>query len=131
MGGKGKIMAKNNAGSIFYLILNLAVGTLLAIGGIWAINGGGDLANLSVFANSTLRLVFGIIELICGLFIILSCFIGDKFGTFGNILKIIVLVVWIIAAVCDLARGSLFSLEWLYRLALDIIVLFALFITRG
>ena len=37
-------MAKKGSLSIFWTILNIAVGAMLAVGGIWALQGGGDFA---------------------------------------------------------------------------------------
>ena len=34
-------MSKKNS-SVFFLMLNLAVGAMLAVGGIWALQGGGE-----------------------------------------------------------------------------------------
>ncbi|WP_294429288.1 hypothetical protein [uncultured Treponema sp.] len=137
-------MAKNSQVRLFWIVLNLAVGAMLAVGGIWALQGGGDFgckAIKSVFNGDIARLlsiVFGVIELLSGIFIILQLFIGDRMGTFGSILKLIVVIVWAVAIVLAdfLGNGGLLNggmnhfLQWLYDFAMHMIVLCALLITR-
>mgnify|MGYP007101871504 FL=1 len=137
-------MAKKSEVRLFWLVLNLAVGAMLAVGGIWALQGGGDFgckAIKSIFSGDIARIlaiVFGVIELLSGIFIILQLFIGDRMGSFGSILKLIVVIVWAVAIVLAdfLGKGGLFNggtsnfLEWLYGFALHMIVLCALLVTR-
>jgi len=133
-------MSRNNGVSIFWIVLNLAVGAMLAIGGIWAITAGnhsGDMASKAIVDQfgSTAGLVFGVIELISGLFIIIETFIGDRLGKFGYILKIIICVVWavaiILAYLLPSKLGDLTKLETIYAFAKDLIVLCALLVTRS
>ena len=137
-------MAKKLEVRLFWLVLNLAVGAMLAVGGIWALQGGGDFgckAIKSIFNGDIakiLAIVFGVVELLSGIFIILQLFIGDRMGTFGSILKLIVVIVWVVAI--DLAdflgNGGLLNggannfLSWLYAFAMHLIVLCALLVTR-
>ena len=137
-------MAKKSEVRLFWLVLNLAVGAMLAVGGIWALQGGGDFgckAIKSIFSGDVakiLAIVFGVIELLSGIFIILQLFIGDRMGTFGSILKLIVVIVWAVAIVLAdfLGNGGLLNggmnhfLAWLYDFALHMIVLCALLVTR-
>lgn len=137
-------MAKKSEVRLFWLVLNIAVGAMLAVGGIWALQGGGDFgckAIKSVFNGDIakiLAIVFGVIELLSGIFIILQLFIGDRMGSFGSILKLIVVIVWAVAIVLAdfLGNGGLLNggmnhfLSWLYDFALHMIVLCALLVTR-
>ena len=137
-------MAKKSEVRLFWLVLNIAVGALLAVGGIWALQGGGDFgckAIKSIFNGDIakiLAIVFGVIELLSGIFIILQLFMGDRMGTFGSILKLIVIIVWAVAIVLAdfLGNGGLLNggmnhfLSWLYDFAMHMIVLCALLVTR-
>ncbi|MBR0032210.1 MAG: hypothetical protein IJP61_07990 [Treponema sp.] len=131
---------KSTYSSVFWLILNLAVGAMLAVGGIWALQGGGDFAAdalkglFSGDARKIVLIVFGVIELLSGIFIIIQFFIGDRTGSFGSALKVIIVVVWAIAIViADFLNGHFLApnfLAWIYTLAMHLIVLGALLITR-
>ncbi len=131
---------KSTYSSVFWLILNLAVGAMLAVGGIWALQGGGDFAAdamkglFSGDARKIVLIVFGVIELLSGIFIIIQFFIGDRTGSFGSALKVIIVVVWAIAIViADFLNGHFLApnfLSWIYTLAMHLIVLGALLITR-
>lgn len=135
-------MAKGkNAASlpIFWIILNLSVGVMLAVGGIWALQGGGDFAcdALKHLASGDmariLEIAFGIVELLSGIFIILQCFAVNKFGKLGYILKVIICVVWAIGIImADILNGDFhIFLAWLYTFASHLIVLGALLITKS
>lgn len=132
-------MASKSNVSIFWTILNIAVGVVLAVGGIWALQGSGDFAAdalRSIFSGSTAKLVvtvFGVIELLSGIFIILQLFIGDRMGSLGTILKLIIVIVWAVAIVlADFVGGFLKPsfLPWIYSLAMHCVVLCALLVTR-
>lgn len=132
-------MSKKSSVNIFWFILNIAVGVVLAVGGIWALQGHGDFAAdalRSIFSGDLSRLVvtvFGVIELLSGIFIILQLFIGDRMGTFGSILKMIIVIVWAVAIVlADFVGGFLKPsfLPWIYELAMHCVVLCALLVTR-
>lgn len=139
-------MGKASNFSLGKLLLQIAVGAMLTVAGIWALQGGGD-AGISAIRSliesrsveNILCIVFGIVELIAGVFLILSIFIGDKFGSLGKILMIIIMVVWIIAIVLIdfLGSGSLLKhgshwnfLAWLYNFAYHLIVLGALVVLQ-
>ncbi|MBB5219623.1 MULTISPECIES: hypothetical protein [Treponema] len=136
-------MANKKQVALFWTILNLAVGCFLAIGGIYALQGGGDPAVdalKSIIENRSVEnvvvLAFGVIELLSGLFIIIQTFIGDRFGKFGSILKLVIVIVWIVAIVLGdfFGPSGLFKvkdiLAWVYRFAQHLIVLCALLVTR-
>ena len=96
------------------------VSTLLAT----IFNGGG------VF--KALKIVFGVIELLAGVFLIIELFTGDIFGKLDNLLMIIIWIVWIVGIVLgDFLGGaglfkSGFSWAWLYAFASHVIVLGAM-----
>ena len=140
-------MGKGSNFSLGRLLLQIAVGAMLTVAGIWALQGGGDAgvaAIRSLIENrnveSILCIVFGIIELIAGIFLILSLFIGDKFGDLGKILMIIIMIVWIIAIVLIdfLGSGSLLKhsshwnfLRWHYDFAYHLVVLGAIVVLQN
>lgn len=126
------------------LILQIAVGAMLAVGGIWALQGGGDFAARAIKglvsgnAGNILVIVFGVIELLVGVFMILKIVIGDRFGSFGTVLALIAIVVWIVAIVLSdilgasriLNGGAKNFLEWLYTFAQHLIILGAILAVR-
>lgn len=126
------------------LILQIAVGAMLAVGGIWALQGGGDFAARAIKglvsgnAGDILVIAFGVIELLVGVFMILKIVIGDRFGSFGTVLALIAIVVWIVAIVLSdilgangiLNGGSKNFLEWLYTFAQHLIILGAILAVR-
>lgn len=130
-------MAKNSGLSIGRLILQLALGIMLAVGGIWSLaNNKGDeavQALRAVFdgdAEKIIVMVFSVIEMLAGILLIVELFAGDRFGKVDNILGIIIIVVWAIAIVLmDFLGGHFLEpdfLPWLYQLAGHCIVLGAL-----
>ncbi|MBQ3671114.1 MAG: hypothetical protein II921_06510 [Treponema sp.] len=133
-------MAKSSHVSLFWTVLNLAVGAMLAVGGIWALQGGGDFAAqalkglLNGDASKLVVTIFGVIELLSGIFIILQLFIGDRTGSLGSVLKLIIVIVWAIAVIiADFLNGHFLApnfLSWVYTLAMHLIVLAALLVTR-
>lgn len=131
-------MADKKQLSIGRLCLQIALAALLIIGGIYAFRGAADFGSLAlkeVFKGDVLRIltyVFGAIEIIVGVFLIVEIFAGDILGNFGKILKIIIAVMWLIAIVlADIlgAGGMLkahFSLPSIYAFAQHLIVLVAM-----
>ncbi|WP_318678398.1 hypothetical protein [Treponema sp.] len=120
------------------LLLQIALGAMLVVGGVWALTGGGDFgcealgALFSGELYKVLKIVFGIIELLAGAFLIIELFAGDIFGKIDNVLMIIIWIVWIVAIVLSdfLYKGGLFksgfSWKWLYEFATHLIVLGAM-----
>ena len=138
-------MGKASNFSLGRLLLQIAVGAMLTVAGIWALQGGGDegIAAIKYLIDarnveSILCIVFGIIELIAGVFLILELFIGDKFGSLGKVLMLIIMIVWIVAIVLIdfFGNGGLFHngthnfLKWLYNFACHLIVLGALIVLQ-
>ena len=137
-------MGKANNFSIGRLLLQIAVGAMLTVAGIWALQGGGDegIAAIKYLIGARdferiLCIVFGIIELIAGVFLILELFIGDKIGSLGKVLTLIIIIVWIIAIILIdfLGNHGLFKqnnfLNWLYNFAYHLIVLGALLVLQN
>ena len=123
-------MAKKSI-NIGRFILQIALGLFLALGGIWALNGGGDEAAkwLSKQAD-VLKIIFGVVELLAGIFLILELFMGDVFGKLDKILMIIIMIVWIVGIVLlDFLNGKFLKpdvLPWLYQFAGHLLVLGAM-----
>ena len=120
------------------LLMQIALGAMLAIAGIWALMGGGDFGASGIrnlFGNGTVEkicvIIFGVIELLAGVFLILELFMGDIFGKIDNILMLIIIIVWIVAIVLGDFIGGLFkggfSLEWLWNFASHVLVLGVMF----
>ena len=92
-------MAKKSGVTIGRLLLQLALGAMLAVAGIWSFQGHGDDAVGAIRAvfdgnvENVLVVVFGVIELLAGIFLILELFMGDQFGKLDNILMLIVMIV--------------------------------------
>ena len=139
-------MGKASNFSLGRLLLQIAIGAMLTVAGIWALQGGGDEGVAAIRyligardLENILCIVFGIIELIAGVFLILELFIGDKFGALGKILMIIIMIVWIIAIVLIdfFGNGGIFHngahnfLKWLYNFACHLIVLGALIVLQN
>ena len=131
----GHYMADKKQLSIGRLCLQIALAALLIIGGIYAFRGAADFGSLAlkeVFILTILTYVFGAIEIIVGVFLIVEIFAGDILGNFGKILKIIIAVMWLIVIVlADIlgAGGMLmahFSLPSIYAFAQHLIVLGAM-----
>lgn len=116
--------------SIGRLILQLALACLLVVGGILALQGEGDFgaAALKDMLGNWAGVIFGVLELVAGVLLLLECFVGDKFGAFDNILGWVIMIVWAIAIVVgDIFNGNFKQfLPWLYGFAGHIIVLGAL-----
>lgn len=128
--------------SIGRLFIQIALAALLLVGGIWALQGGGDFgvsAIRSLINDSSIRnvtcIAYGVVELIAGVFLFIAIFAGDRLGVFGRVLMIIIMIVWIVGIVLSdfLASGGLIShgshwnfLAWLYDFAYHLIVLGAI-----
>ncbi len=130
-------MGKATGNSIAKFIMQIALGAMLVVAGIWAVMGGGDFAAaaikslLSKDLGKILAMIFGIVEIVVGALLILELFIGDKFGKFDNILMWIVIIVWIAAIILgdfiskstgiDSISQNLWG--WIYNLASHLLVL--------
>ena len=122
-------MAKKSF-SVEKLIIQLSLGLLLAVGGIWGLQGGGDFginSLKSVFSGSAENIaviVFSIIELLAGIYLVLELFIGSL-GKFKSILMLIIMIVWIVAIVLsDFIDGNFHNfMKWLCNFAGHLVVL--------
>ncbi|MCR4741569.1 MAG: hypothetical protein K5866_01685 [Treponema sp.] len=132
-------MTKVNShiGTVF---LQLALSLLFIVGGIWTLqSGNGDEISIAIkyiFSGDLARIlciVFGIIEIIAGVFLFLRLFLN--IGTlFDSILMIIILISWIAAIIVIdfLGADSLFNnlnsgfLGFLNRFARHLLVLGAI-----
>lgn len=122
-------MGKKSSVSLGRLILQIALGCMLVVGGIWALQGGGDFGAKALRKMSDiLGIVYGVIELVAGVLLILELFMGDRFGKFDNILMLIIMIVWAVAiVVADILNADFDPfLPWLYTLASHVIVLGAM-----
>lgn len=144
-------MANKREFSVGRLFLQIALGTLLIVGGIWAItvsNGGdfGVLALTSVYNKihnppqylySILKISYGVIELIIGVFIVIEIFAGDILANFGKVLKIIIIVIWVASIILAhlipgfgefIINNNKLDLARCYDLALHLCALGGLFV---
>lgn len=143
--------------SIGKLILQLAIGALLVVAGIWVFsntNSGGDEAVKAIrkiFDNKDfgkmIGIVFGAIELVAGAFLILEPFVGI-IRNYTSLVIIAVLAIWIVATIlidfCGTGAGGLLKpsiaigdiektedfLKWLYQFAGHLTVIGALLYLR-
>ena len=144
--------------SIGKLILQLAIGALLVVAGIWVFSntqsGGGDEAVKAIrkiFDNKDfgkmIGIVFGAIELVAGAFLILEPFVGI-IRNYTSLVIIAVLAIWIVATIlidfCGTGSGGLLKpsiaigdiektedfLKWLYQFAGHLTVIGALLYLR-
>lgn len=126
-------MARKMGASIGHLILQAALGFMLAVTGIWTLQGGGNAAAESLRQifdgdmEKVVVIIFGVIELLLGIFLVVEIFIGNRFGVFGRILEIIVIIVWAFAIILmDFLGGNLLKpnfLNWLYTLSIHCAIL--------
>lgn len=128
-------MPKTVKFSVGRFILQIALGLFFLVGGIWALAGGGDAASLAIKEISSgdfrkiLVIVFGIIEILSGVFLILELFLQTSLKNLRKIFLLIIAIVWIVAIVLIDFCGSsgLFHtsdfLSWLYQFAGHLIVL--------
>ena len=143
--------------SIGKLILQLAIGALLVVAGIWVFsntNSGGDEAVKAIrkiFDNKDfgkmIGIEFGAIELVAGAFLILEPFVGI-IRNYTSLVIIAVLAIWIVATIlidfCGTGSGGLLKpsiaigdiektedfLKWLYQFAGHLTVIGALLYLR-
>lgn len=126
--------------SIGRMVLQIALGLFFVVGGVWTLQGQGtnEIAKAvhSVFkgdAASIVSIVFGVIEVIAGAFLILRLFINIA-STLDRTLMFIILIAWIVAiALLDVLGGNLLGggstaglMAWLYALSSHLLVLGAI-----
>lgn len=138
MGKSGKSL------SLGKLILQLAIGAMLVVAGIWVLantkNGGDEAVKAirKIFDDNDVGkivgLVFGVIELVAGAFLVLEPFVS-VLHNYTSVAILAVIVLWVIAIVlidfCGTGAGGLFKpsisigdieetedfLKWLYQFA--------------
>ena len=132
-------MGKNETKSfIVSVILTIAVGCMLAVSGIYALQGkSADMAVKglrSIFdgnAENIVVIVFGVIELVAGVFVVLKCFVGNL--PFSKVLSLIVVIVWLAVIILSDILGGIGKpdlLAWLLHLSKDLIIFCAILITN-
>lgn len=99
------------------LFLQIALSLLFIVGGIWTLQGsrGDEIAKAMyyIFSKDLARIlciVYGIIEIIAGVFLFLRLFL-DINTVFDTILMVIIMICWIVAIICIdfLGSDSLFN----------------------
>jgi len=129
--------ASKTIGTIF---IQIALGLLFIVGGIWTLQGarGDEIASALYYIFSRdlaqfLCIGYGIIEIIAGIFLILRLFVNIN-TKFDSILMIIIMILWLVAIVCIdfLGSDSLFNnmnkdfLPFLNRFARHLLILGAI-----
>lgn len=123
------------------ILLQVALGLMMAIAGIWALQGGGDAAAQALedlFSSDTariLKIVFGVIEILAGIILILGLFVKTNTNSLQSVLTLIITIVWIVAIVVadflPLFKGNVHNfLNWLYTLSMHLTILGAIIIIR-
>lgn len=124
------------------LVLQIALGLFFLVGGIWTLQGGKAneiaVAVHRIFngdAAAIISIVFGVIEVIAGAFLILRLLIPVA-STLDRTLTLIITLAWLTAIVLiDFLGGNILgggtiggTLSWLYTLGSHLLVLGALLI---
>lgn len=130
--------------SIGRLVLQIALGLFFVVGGVWTLQGtsSNEIATavhaiMKGDAASIVCIVFGVIEVLAGAFLILRLLIPIA-GTLDRTLTLIITIAWIAAIVLiDFLGGGLLGggsmagiLSWLYKLGGHLLVLGALLTVR-
>lgn len=128
---------ENKKRTIGTLILQIALGLLFIVSGIWTLqNGKGDeiaAAIYSIFSKDAAQvicIVFGIIEIVAGVFLLLRLFVFLN-TSLDTLLMIIIMICWIVAIVMIdfVGNDGLFKnldngfLGWLNRFARHLLIL--------
>ena len=135
-------MATTERRSIGYMLTQIALGLYFFVTGIWTLQGGNGneiaAAVKSVTGGDTARIVFGIIEVLAGLFLLLRIFVTFS-SPIDTILMVIIMIAWIAAIVLldFIGRGALPSgsidsvLRWLSTLSRHLLVLGGIVIVKN
>ena len=115
-------MGKNETKSfIVSVILTIAVGCMLAVSGIYALQGkSADMAVKglrSIFdgnAENIVVIVFGVIELVAGVFVVLKCFVGNL--PFSKVLSLIVIIVWLAVIILSDILDIMFKFKYVINI---------------
>ncbi|MBQ9630857.1 MAG: hypothetical protein IJR49_04655 [Treponema sp.] len=122
-------MAKGKS-SIGALLVQIALGVFFVVTGIWTLqNGSGNeiaTAINKLFSGDMqkiIRMVFGIIEVLAGAFLLLRMFVSFS-SSIDSLLMVIVMIAWLVSIVLlDILGGFTFSLAWLHQVAYHLLVL--------
>lgn len=138
-------MSDNNHRSIGFIVLWIALGLFFAVSGIWTLQGGkGDEATVAITklfsgdVRNIVRIAFGIIELLAGIFLLLRLFVPVS-TTVDTLLMVIIAIVWIVAIVLIdflgdsgiLHNGAHDILSWLKQLSWHLLVLGSVLLVRN
>lgn len=122
------------------IVLQIALGLLFIVGGIWTLQGSRSdeisAAFYSIFDNDLAKIfciVFGVIEIVAGVFLLLRLFVFLN-TNLDSVLMIIIMICWIVAIVIIdfIGNDGLFNnfdngfLGWVNRFALHLLVLGAI-----
>lgn len=132
-------MATKETRTISSLLMQIALGCLLLVSGIWGLQGGGDEAVKAIRhifgrdIRDIMAIVFSVIELIAGVFLLVRLFVPMGAGL-DTVFMLIIMIVWIIAIVLMdffgssgiLHGGAKHFLNWLYGFAYHLLVLAAI-----
>jgi uncharacterized membrane protein YphA (DoxX/SURF4 family) len=138
-------MALQHEHSIGYLFLQTALGLFFLVSGIWTLQGNSG-NEIAVAINSVLSgdsaqicsIVFGIIEVLAGIFLLLRLFVTFS-APIDTILMLIIMVAWIASIVLidfiekgALPAGNFTSiLKWLKVFAYHLLVLGAIITVKN
>lgn len=138
-------MVSQHEHSIGYLFLQIALGLFFLVSGIWTLQGssGNEIAVAikSVLSGDSAQIcciVFGIIEVLAGIFLLLRMFVSFS-SPIDTVLMVIIMIAWIVSIVLIdfLEKGALpagnFSsiLKWLKAFAYHLLVLGAIITVRA
>ena len=138
-------MALQREHSIGYLFLQVALGLFFLVSGIWTLQGSSGneiaIAIKSVLSGDSAQIcciVFGIIEVLAGIFLLLRMFVTFS-SPIDTILMVIIMIAWIasIILIDFLEKGALPAgnfasiLRWLKAFAYHLLVLGAIITVRS
>ena len=138
-------MALRREHSVGYLFLQVALGLFFLVSGIWTLQGssGNEIAVAikSVLSGDSAQIcciVFGIIEVLAGIFLLLRMFVTFS-SPIDTILMVIIMIAWIasIILIDFLEKGALPAgnfasiLRWLKAFAYHLLVLGAVITVRN
>lgn len=129
-------MAKGRS-SLGTLLVQIALGLFFVVTGIWTLqNGNGNeiaTAINKLFSGDTqkmIRMIFGIIEVLAGAFLLLRMFVSFS-SSIDSLLMVIVMIAWLVSIVLlDVLNGFTFSLAWLHKVAYHLLVLGGIIVVK-
>ncbi|MCR5284073.1 MAG: DoxX family membrane protein [Treponema sp.] len=105
-------MSSSTKRSFGTILLQIALGLMFVVGGIWTLqnNNGDEIAHAinDVFNGNianVLCIVMGVIEIICGVFLLLRLFVNMS-TNIDSILMLIIMICWIVIIVLADVLGS-------------------------